>query len=78
MLRPLPLSNQPPDHWATNYSGDGTIPPHAERVEYRVGWGLVLFHETRAYPLVVLETEQEICHTLGCGVSSSLRMNARP
>ena len=66
VIKHLPSSNQPPDHWATNYPEDKIIPSHAERVEWADD--LVLFRGTRVSPVIVFQMEQEPCHQLGCTI----------
>ncbi len=53
--RPATSTSQALDHWANSCPGDGTIPPHAECVEW--AGGLVLFWGTRDHPLLTFETE---------------------
>ncbi len=55
----LPPTSTPQaiDHWANHRPGDGTIPPHAERVEW--AGGLVLFQGTRHHPLLSFEAEHQ-------------------
>ncbi len=54
---PPTSTSQAPDHWANHRPGDGTIPPHAECVEW--AGGLVLFRGTRHHPLLSFEAEHQ-------------------
>ncbi len=56
------------DHWANHRPGDGTIPPHAECVEW--AGGLVLFRGTRHHPLLSFEAE----HQARCQADQRLRL----
>ncbi len=48
------------DHWANHRPEDGTIPPHAECIEW--AGGLVLFRGTRHHPLLSFEAERQAQH----------------